>query len=459
MQQRGDRVSFFVQPLTSIHLESHFDRELEPNGDMRYVQLFGVIALFIVLIACINFMNLATARAATRAKEIGVRKTLGAVKSWLVEQFMIESFLYVAISSIVAVVIVVSSMQSFNLLTGKILDFSSLSSPMVWMGIGLFVIAVGLLAGSYPAFYLTAFKPVEGLKGKEPTSKNFIVRNGLVIFQFGVSTALIMGTLVINKQVKFLQHLNLGFERENVLRISQTWMLEKNTDAFRNELLKHKEFIKASYAFRLPPYIWNDFFVKPEGTDQLYSCFHTSADSEQLETMGYQMKSGRFFSKAFPADSSSVVINETCARLIGYQDYEGKSISNGGKRKWKVIGIVKDFNFENARNKIKPLVIFLNQTSVVMALRITKGDVSAKVKLAESIWKKLANGLPFQYSFIDEEFNSLFKEEGQMEKIFSIFTGIAIFIACLGLFGLITFMSSQRTKEIGIRKVLGASIA
>ncbi|HEY5823800.1 MAG TPA: ABC transporter permease, partial [Cyclobacteriaceae bacterium] len=457
MQERGDQIKFFLHPLTSIHLESHNEGEFEVNGDMRYVQLFGAIALFIILIACINFMNLATARAVSRAKEVGIRKTLGALKSVLIKQFLFESFLYVVLSSIVAGVIILSSLQQFNLLTGKVLDFSSFTSPSVWIGIILFVISIGLLAGSYPAFYLTIFKPIDVLKGKIQASRNFTLRNGLVVFQFAISVALIIGTLVIYKQLKFVQQLNLGFEKENVLRINQTWILDNKAEAFKEELLKHKEFLNASYALQLPPYISNDFFVKPEGSNQMYFAFHTSVDSDQLATLGYKLKSGRFFSKALLSDSSSVVINETCARLIGYENYEGKFISSGAD-KWKVIGVVEDFHFASARDEIKPLVLFLNRNHSMMALRLAKGDIPSKIQIAESVWKQFVTESPFQYSFIDEEYDSMFREEQQMGRVFLVFTAMAIIIACLGLFGLVTFMAHQRTKEIGIRKVLGASI-
>jgi putative ABC transport system permease protein len=458
MLDRGDRINFFVQPLTSIHLESHYAGEFEPNGDLRYVKLFGIIAGFIILIACINFMNLATARAVSRAKEVGVRKTLGAFRIYLVEQFLFESFLYVFVSSIFAAIFVVILVHPFNLLTGKYFDFSSFNLTSIWIGAILFIIILGLIAGSHPAFYLSAFKPMDVLKGKISAVRNYTLRNGLVVFQFGISMTLIICTLVIYKQLDFIQQFNLGFERENVVRVSQTWLLEGKTETFRNELLRHKEFLQASYALQLPPNITNDFFVKREGSDQPYSCFHTSVDCDQLTALGYKLKSGRFFSRAFSADSSCVVINESCARLLGYENFEGKYI-HSGKSKWKVIGIVEDFHFENVRTEIKPLVLFLNKSHSMMALRISKGDIAAKLKLAESIWKQFVAEVPFQYSFIDEDFNATFKEEQQMGKVFLLFTSMAIFIACMGLFGLITFLSHQRTKEIGIRKVMGATSA
>lgn len=364
--------------------------------------------------------------------------------------------MYVLLSAIVAIALLLIVLQPFNLLTGKNLNLTIFYTRSFWGFAILFITVVGILAGSYPAFFLSAFKPVEVLKGKIRTG-NPSVRNGLVVFQFAISGALIISTLIIYKQLKFIQHLDLGFNKENIIRITQMPSLGKNSEAFKAALLRHSEFQNASFSLQMLPYISNDFFAKPEGTDQLYSCFQTSVDPDHLETMGYKMAQGRFFSRDFPSDSSAIVINETCAKLLGYENIEEKYIGSGGTRRWKVIGIVKDFNFESVRIKIKPLILFPNKSHVVMALRISKGNTSQKVKLAESIWKQFATDLPFQYSFVDEDIVSMFNEEKQMGKIFWSFTTMAIFIACLGLFGLITFVSSQRAKEIGIRKVMGAS--
>ncbi len=456
IKERGDQVQFFVQPITSIHLESHFDGEFEPNGDLRYVQLLGAIAIFIILIACINFMNLTTARATTRAKEVGVRKALGAFRGWLVEQFMIESLVYIFLSALAAIALVLVVLQPFNILTGKNLTLSVFYSASFWGLALIFVALIGILAGCYPAFFLSSYKPVEVLKGKIKAGKSSI-RNCLVVFQFAISAALIISTLIIHKQLKFIQNLDLGFNKENVVRISQISSLGKKAEAFKAALLKHNEFLNASFSLQMLPYISNDFFAKPEGTDQLYSCFHTSVDQDHLETMGYEMKQGRFFSSDFPSDSSAIVINETCAKLLGYTNIEERYITSGGTRRWKVIGIVKDFNFESVRINIKPLILFQNKYPSVMALRISKGNTAQKLALAESIWKQFGNHLPFQYSFVDEDIASMFNEEKQLGKIFWSFTTMAIFISCLGLFGLITFVSGQRAKEIAIRRVMGAS--
>lgn len=458
-RQRGDDVRFVVQPLTSIHLHSQFDGELEANGDIRYIYIFGAVGVLLILVACINFMNLSTARATSRAKEVGVRKSVGALRSKLVQQFMVESFLYTFLSTALSIVLVISLTQPFIILTGKEIGLNSFMHPLVLSGIVLFIIVVALIAGSYPAFYLSSFMPVSVLKGKVIAgTQRSGFRNGLVIFQFMISTGLIIGTLIINEQLQFLQEQNLGFHKENVIVIHRAKMLGHSTEAFKNELLKHPEFVTVSFASELPPYVVvGDDLFRPEGTDQLLDCNITEVDADNLKTMGYTMKSGRFFSLAFRSDSAAVVINATCAKLMGYSNPEGRTIIQGTK-KWNVIGVINDFNYRNLHGEIKPLVMLLGRWRTVMAVRLTPGKVASKIKVIESIWKTLAVGSPFQYSFIDEDFNASFRSEQKLGNLFLIFTAITIFIASLGLFGLITYMSEHRVKEIGIRKVMGATV-
>ncbi len=455
----GDRVSFFVQPLLSIHLESNIEGEFEPNGDILYVYTFGIVAVFLILIACINFMNLATARAIVRAKEIGVRKTMGATRIGLIPQFMMESFMYVFFAGLIAIVIFYATLDPFNTLTGKSLDSGLLFSPNVILLAGALLTFVALLAGSYPSFYLTSFEPVTVLKsGTKGGSPRSILRNALVVVQFTISIALIIGTLIVFRQVKFIQNQHLGFNRENILTISQTRVLGTNAEAFKQELLSHTDFTHASYAQALPPNIENTFFVKAENSDQLLASYFTESDYDLQVTMGYEMKSGRFFSREFASDSSAVVINEACARLLGYDTHENKSLSYGENGKWNVIGIVKDFNYTSLRSSVQPLVIFLRKNLRTMAVRMTPGNVQAKVALVESLWKKHSGGKAFEYSFVDEDFDKTFRSEQRLSTVFATFTVIAIFIACLGLFGLITYIAGQRVKEISIRKVLGANV-
>ncbi len=456
----GDFVRFFIQPLLSIHLESSLDSEFEPNGDIRYVYILAVVGIFLILIACINFINLSTARAINRSKEVGVRKTMGATNRVLVPQFMLESFFFVFASFSLALVMTYIAVGPFNTLSGKDLHLDFVGTPYLLPSILLLLIVVGLLAGIYPAFYLTSFNPVTVLKSHQHhQSSRSVLRNTLVVFQFTISLVLIIGTLIIFKQVAFIQNHHLGFNKENVIRIPQTFILGNNYSTFKNDLLQHSEFVSAGYSLSLPPNIESTGFIKAENSDQLLGCFFSSSDYDLDQTMGYEMKSGRYFSNEFLSDSSAVVINEACASLLGYETHEGKRIKFGGDRKWNVIGIVKDFNFASLKSSVQPLVIFLNvEVRRTMAVRLTPGHLAEKIRLAESIWKKYANGLPFQYSFIDEDFDLLFRAEQRLGVVFASFTVMAIFIACLGLFGLITFIAGQRTREIGIRKVLGATL-
>jgi putative ABC transport system permease protein len=455
----GDHVSFFIQPLLSIHLESNITGEFEANGDIRYVYIFGVIAIFLIVIACINFMNLTTARAISRGKEVGVRKTMGATRQGLVPQFLIESFLYVFAAGILAVVFTYAALAPFNVLTGKVLHLDLLGNPTTLLALLLVLVVVALLAGSYPAFHLTAFAPIKVLKGSNVNSPGkSLLRNTLVVVQFTISMALIVGTIMIYKQVQFIRNHQLGFDKENILRVAQTYVLGNHYTAFKEELLKHPGITHGSFAQALPPNIYSTGFLKMKGSQQLVGTFFVGADQDLLTTMGYEMKSGRYFSNEILSDSNAVVINETCARLLGMKDTEGQQVVLEADDNYDVIGVIRDFNFKSLKSEVQPMVIYLNaEARSTLALRMTPGDLSEKVSFVEATWKKYANGQPFEKSFVDEDFDSLFRAEQRLGGVFIAFTVLAIFIACLGLFGLITYIAAQRTKEIGIRKVLGAS--
>lgn len=455
----GDNVSFFIQPLLSIHLESNISSEFEANGDIRYVYIFGITAVFLIIIACINFMNLTTARAVNRAKEVGVRKTMGATRGGLVPQFLVESFLYVFTAGILAIALTYLALDPFNVLTGKALHLNLTGNPYVLPSLLLFLVVVAILAGSYPAFHLTSFNPAKVLKGGNLNSRGrSVLRNTLVVVQFTISMALIVGTLVVYKQVQFIRNHNLGFDKENIIRIPQTYMLGQHYITFKEEIKRHTGITNASFTQALPPDISNTGFLKVKGSQQLVGTYLCGADQDLVATMGYQLKSGRYFSKDFLSDSSAIVINEACARLLGFDDPEGKQIGFSDDDMYHVIGIVKDFNFESLKSEVEPLAIFLNtEATRMLAIRVTPENLQEKIAFIETTWKKYANGQPFEYSFVDEDFDSLFRAEQRLGTVFAVFTVLAIFIACLGLFGLITYIAAQRTKEIGIRKVLGAT--
>ncbi len=460
----GNYVRYVSQPLLNIHLHSQLPDELEPNGNIRYLYLFGLIAGFIILLACINFMNLSTARAASRAKEVGIRKTIGAFRSKLIGQFLMESYLYTALAVLLSLMLVSISLTSFNEITAKNIQFSTLITPGFLGGLAAFALVIGLVAGSYPAFYLTSFQPVEVLKGKVRAGmKSSGIRNALVVFQFFISIALAIATLMVFQQLRYVQQQNLGFNKENVMGMMHTLKLGNAAGAFKNELKQLPFVANASFANRLPPNIdWNSTFrLVDEQQEHLLSVY--MVDHDALETMGYELAAGRFFSRDVKADTAHVLINEAAMRQFGWPGFEGKKLFSRFNTlegyNVEVIGVLKDFNFQSLKNNIRPMVVLLgSEPNFEMAVRLTKGDVREQVAAIGQIWKKYAPDAPFEYSFLDDNFNATYQAEERMCLVFTIFTGLAIAIACLGLFGLATFAAEQRAKEISIRKVMGANV-
>jgi putative ABC transport system permease protein len=460
---QGNDVGLFTQPMLDIHLTSDLQEEIAPNGNIQYLYIFAAIAAFIILIACINFMNLSTARSANRAKEVGVRKTIGAFRSRLIFQFLSESMLYSTISMILALAIIVLTIDPFNLLSGKELNLSIFKNPAVIGGLIAFTFLVGLLAGSYPAFYLTAFKPTDVLKGKIRSGfRNSALRNVLVIFQFIVSIALIFGSLVVYRQLGFLQDKNLGFDKENVVNLLHTLSLKTNAQAFKNELAGNPAFKNSSFANSLPPNItWTSAFRKG-GSEQDFLLSVNQVDHDHLATMGYTMAEGRFFSRDFKSDTAAIILNETAYRQMAFKNLdEAVVLSYQGEKPapLKVVGVLKDFNFTSLKENVRPMCMLLGkEPNYDMAIRLSPGNTQEQIKLLETIWKKYSPGAPFEYSFLDQNFDALFRAEQRMSQIILLFTVLAIGIACLGLFGLAAYTAEQRAKEISIRKVMGASV-
>lgn len=460
---QGNDIAFFTQPLTDIHLKSQLPDELEPNSDIQYLYTFGCVALFITVLACINFMNLTTARSASRAKEVGIRKTVGAPHNRLVFQFLLESYLYILIAVGISVLLITVILPVFNFFAQKQIEFNVLLDP-AFLGFAMSCVLIsGLLAGSYPAFYLSHFSPAEVLKGKlREQLRSYGIRNGLVIFQFFISSVLIISTLVVYLQVGFIQSADTGFDKGNVINLLHTRNLGRNGADFKKELLKHTDINSASYVNRLPPNVdWQSLFSLAD-TDKEYLFGVYEMDYDHQETMRYEMVEGRFFSESNPGDSNAVILNETAAKKLGITFFKGKKLISHydtPKREREVIGIMKDFNFQSLREPIQPLAIVLGgQPNWEIAIRLTPGETSKKIALIKAIWQKYADNAPFEYTFIEENFEAKHRTEKRIGLIFLLFTSLAIFIACLGLFGLATFAAEQRTKEIGIRKVVGASV-
>jgi putative ABC transport system permease protein len=471
----GGKWDFHLMRLTDIHLRSAAVGMpwLNHISNIKYVYIFGSIALFIVLLACVNFMNLSTARASNRAKEVGIRKVTGSTKTQLIRQFLTEAFLYSVISSAIAVALVVLLLKGFSAIIGEPMSFRTAFTPLIWLSLIGLTIGVGLLAGSYPAFYLTGFKPVLVLKGKNllaGSRKNLLIRNGLVVFQFTISTIMIMGTLIVLKQLKFFRNTDLGFDKENVLVISSTNRLGQSEESFRQSISQMPGVVSAAITSSIPSGgAFGDSYVpEPEGNVAIMKEINLNSflvDEAFVPTLNIKMLQGRNFSKEF-SDSASVILNQEAAQQIGWKNPVGKWLDypGGNDVRFKVIGIMKNFNIQSLQAAITPFALFHLKSKTYdigasnIVAKIQSPDLPHVINQLEGKWKSFVSSEPFDYNFLDAEFDAQYRSEQRLGRIFSIFAGLSIFIACLGLFGLSAFMAERRTKEIGVRKVLGASV-
>lgn len=462
----GNDVGFSLQRLTDIHLHSNFAFDLKPAGDIRYLYLFGAIAIFMLLIACINFMNLSTAGASKRAKEVGIRKVMGSLKTQLIRQFLVESILISSLSLLVAIVLVYAFLPYFNEISGKELGFHL--SQTFWLipaliGIGLIT---GILAGSYPAFYLSSFKPVAVLKGRFSNSRqNSFFRNGLVVFQFFISISLIVGTTIVYNQLEYIQTKKLGYDKNQVMVLPEMWLLGDKQEVFKQRLLQDSRVVSVSTSGYVPAgdSYNNNFFVSPGGkSSEMIKTLRYDVDYDYISTLGMELVAGRNFSRSFGTDSSAVILNETAAMTFGWESNGiGKVLTHrdndGTVKMLNVVGVVKDFHFKSLHEKIAPLVMVLGQGASTMIIKTKTGDVSGLISYMDKEWKSLKAEAPMAYSFLDDRFNNTYMAEQKTAKLLGVFALLTILVACLGLFGLSTFTAEQRVKEIGIRKVLGAT--
>lgn len=459
----GNTVGLHLQRLTDIHLHSDFANDLSAPGDIRYVYIFSAIGLFTLLIASINFMNLTTAGASRRAKEVGVRKVLGSRRQSLTFQFLIESFLLSFIALFLALGLSYVALPLFNQLSDKSLTLDILAHWWVIPSLLAVGLMVGILAGSYPAFFLSAFKPVAVLKGKlTPDNKNTGLRSGLVVFQFLISICLIICTTVVYKQLDYIQHKKLGYDKEQVI-VLQTWPLGKNEEVFRQQLLQDTRVLHVTNS----PYVpagatyQNNFFVHPlDHPSHWVKTLRYDVDEHYIPTLGIEIVAGRNFSMDYGTDSLNAIINQTAAAAFGWtHDALGKTLVNGDNKHLQVIGVVKDFHFKSLRESISPLVMVMNKNFGNLIIKTKPGSPSALLSAIEAKYNALPHDLPFSFSFLNERISNTYHAERKTGAILGIFAGLTIFVACLGLFGLATFTAYQRTKEIGIRKVLGATAA
>ncbi|MBD0293973.1 MAG: ABC transporter permease, partial [Flavisolibacter sp.] len=471
-ERSGNYIHFSLTPLTAIHLHSDRIAELGPNSDIQVVYIFSAIAVFILLIACVNFMNLSTARSSNRAKEVGVRKVLGTHRKNLIIQFLTESVLMSLIALVFAILFALLLLPYLNELAAKKLSLSVFEHPMMLPLLLLFVLVVGLLAGSYPAFYLSAFQPIEVLKGKLAGGfKRSYLRSSLVVFQFFISIALIIATIVIHAQLTFIQNKKLGFNKEQVLVVRDAYVLDKSAEIFKNEVLKYPEVVSGTVSGYLPvaPSSRDNESLFPEGqmqNEKAVSAQFWRVDYDYVKTLGMQIVQGRDFSKDFLTDSSAIIINETAAQLFGFgKNAIGRKITeltdfnSKTTKDYTVIGVIKNFNFESLRQNIGALCMKLGQSTGAISFRLKSDNLTQALAHVQTTWKRLAPNEPFSYSFLNEDFDRMYRSEQRAGQIFISFAVLAILIACLGLFGLATYAAEQRTKEIGIRKVLGASVS
>lgn len=459
---------FYLQPLTAIHLHSATKYEFEANGDIHYIYIFSALALFILILACINFTNLSTASSSKRSKEIGIRKVLGSEKDKLVWQFLTESVMLTLLAMLFALGLVYLLLPYFNNLAGKNISMEFFLNYHAIAFEILLTLFVGLIAGIYPAFFLSSFKILSVLKGNgsvKSVSKGTL-RSGLIVFQFTISTALIIATFIVFQQLHFMQNVKLGYDKNQVLVLHETYSLGTGIESFKQELLHKNDVVNATISSNVPGIDNNmggtevyakDIADKGPRSEIQIGIFNI--DDTYIPTLGMKILKGRNFYAGSLADSSSVIINEAAVQSLGWgnSDPIGKIIIRSGTRHYTVVGLVKDFHYTSAKQKIGPLMMLYGHNNGSIIVKIKTADVHGLIADIKKQWDGYNTGLPFSYSFLDDQFAQLYSSEEHVGAIFTTFSVIAVIIACLGLFGLAAFMIRQRVKEIGIRKVLGAS--
>lgn len=464
--QKDNELGLFLQPLTDIHLHSDFSdaTTLEQGGDIKYVYIFSIVAIFMLVIACINFMNLATASASKRSKEVGIRKVLGSNKKQLIYQFLAEAFISTVLATILAIMIFAIFLPGFNQLAGKSIEFISLLKPIYILSLFGLILLITVLAGGYPAFYLSSFNPLNALKSKfSGSGKNSGIRGGLVVFQFVISAGLILSTLVVKEQMSYIQNKDIGYEKDQLLVVRNTYLLGNNEDGFIQEIkndprvenVTHSAFVPAGESDNEVGGIFlNGQFLR--------RMFFYNVDENYIPTMGMELLAGRNFSKSYGTEKDNVIINEKAAEALGFgKDAIGKTFqrdTDDGPRDIHVIGIIKDFNWKSLHQEIDPLILKMNPYGG-MIIRSKTADMSGIIENLNSDWNSYNPKEALNYSILDDSYNHTYLKERKMGTILTLFAILTIIVACLGLFGLVTFTAEQRFKEIGIRKVLGSSAA
>jgi len=456
-----------LEPITRIHLEADLATGNQPNGSMAYVSLFSIVAVLVLLIASINFVNLATARSARRAREVGIRKIVGSYKHQLIGQFLGESMLLGLLALVLAVGLIQAALPLYRNLTGKALGLAYFSDPLVIPGLMGLALAVGFLAGLYPAFFLTSFNHADVLKGSPLAGKgrrSLILRNGLVVFQFAMSVLLIIGSLTIGRQLEFIRNRRLGFDKEHVVVVHNAEVLGSQLDAYGERLRQRPEVIGATAVRSVPGQGTSNWGIGVEGvaSDRPLNMNFLTCDQDFASVLNIRMAEGRFLSRDFPSDAEAVVINKKAAEYFGLPDPVGKKVRIWWTHKaYTIIGIMDNVHFESLHRDVRPMGYLLPEAigssrRPFLLVRAGAGKAADVLSELQRAWDSFAPGLPFEFSFLDERVNGLYQNDIRAGKIVSVFSFLAIFVSCLGLFGLAAFVTEQRTKEIGVRKVLGA---
>lgn len=464
----GNFFGYYLQPISYIHLNSKISEELEPNGNIAYINIFSIIAILILIIAIINFINLSTAKSATRSKEVGIKKTIGASKGSLIVQFIGESLLLTLIAIIVSVLAVSILTPNFNNFLGIEMIFGLFNNAYgIPLLIGLLIV-VGFMAGTYPAFVLASFRPVVVLKGGvSKGAKSGIMRSILVVSQFVISITIIIGTLVVYKQLDYMQSKDIGFDKENMLCIRRPDGLKNHIESFKAEILKNSNVINVGNSSSIPGkqrYSNNGMFVENDPDKNTYLLMQNRVSLEYPKVMGFELAEGRFFDKSYGTDSSAIIINEAAVKVLGLENPIGKNLQipreEGQWLNLPIIGVMKDYNIQSLHLDIAPvaLTVMRGNQEGYLVVRLNKNNIRETVEFIEQTWNSYSYAMPFNYFFFKENYNNLYNAEVKTGKIFTIFALLAILIASLGLLGLITYTALIKTKEIGIRKAHGASV-
>jgi len=471
-EKSGSYFRLNLTALTDIHLKSNRSGELGPNSTVQYVYIFSAIALFILLIACVNFMNLSTARSANRAREVGVRKVLGSPRKYLVFQFLTESILITLVATLIAFFAAVVLLPAFNQLSGKNMVINAQMLAWLIPALLCIILVVGSLAGTYPALFLSGFQPINVLKGKLSAGfKGGGLRSFLVVMQFSISIFLIVGTLVIHNQLNYIQSKDMGYNRNQVLIIQNAFELGNQAQTFKQEVKQLPGVADATLTGYLPTASQKNtsIFFKDASFDQKKALFPQTweVDEDYIKTLDMKMAAGRSFSADMLTDSSAIIINEAAAKFLGLDNPLNKPLyrSNGGEqvvansKQYHIIGVVKDFNFASLRDVVSPMVLVMGHNNGALAIRADTKNLPALLSRIKEQWSGLSPNVRMNFSFMDKDFEAIYRTEQRTGAVSIVFTSLALLIACLGLFGLAAYAADQRTKEIGIRKVLGASVS